>query len=165
MRINYKHMYNFDLMCLYGNSESIRAGLYRDHGLSFRLDPQLNKILTRDSSGRLGLQPGISKLIPTVHALVYAVDATRSDGGDLEVMRQELSVLLESQEKFNTPTPLLVTSHVTGVSVLSLVSPCRFSPATLWTGPRCGGWRTWSAAWALAGWTDPGPCTRSAVTT
>ena len=113
MRINYKHMYNFDLMCLYGNSETIRASLYRDHGISFRLDPLLNKILTRDSSGSLGLQPGISKLIPTVHGLVYAIDATRSEAGDLEVMRQELSVMVESQEKFNTPTPVLVRSHVT----------------------------------------------------
>ena len=109
VRINYKHMYNFDLMCLYGNSESIRAGLFRDNGISFRLDPQLNRIMTRDSSGRLGLQPGISKLIPTIHALVYAIDATRDSGEeDLEVMRQELGVMLESQERFNTPTPVLV---------------------------------------------------------
>ena len=68
VRINYKHMYNFDLMCLYSNSETIRNRVLSDRGYSARLDPGLNKILSLDLSGKLVLQPGIDKLIPTVHA-------------------------------------------------------------------------------------------------
>jgi len=116
VRINYKHMYNFDLMCLYSNSATIRNSVISEKGYFARLDPQLNKILTHDLSGKPVLQSGISKLIPTVHALVFAIDATSKndvDEDNLDVMRQELGVLLESQEKFNTPTPVLILSCYT----------------------------------------------------
>ena len=111
VRINYKHMYNFDLMCLYSNSETIRDTVIQERGYSARLDPGLNKIVTRDIGGKLVLQPGIGKLIPTIHALVYAIDISNksdTEEDDLGIMRQELGVLLDSQEKFATPTPVLV---------------------------------------------------------
>ena len=111
VRINYQHMYNFDLMCLYSNFESVRENVFRERGYSARLDPFLNKILTKEVGGKLVIQPSIGKLIPTIHALVFAIDITNRsdlDEDDLSVMRQELGVILESQEKFNTPTPVLV---------------------------------------------------------
>ena len=57
------------------------------------------------------IQPGISKLIPTVHALVFAIDITKkseSEEDDLGMMREELGVILDSQDTFNTPTPVLI---------------------------------------------------------
>ena len=93
-------MYNFDLMCLYSNSATIRNSVISEKGYFARLDPQLNKILTHDLSGKPVLQSGISKLMPTVHALVFAIDVTSKndvDEDNLDVMRQELGVLLESQ--------------------------------------------------------------------
>ena len=111
VRINYKHMYNFDLMCLYSNGERNREEIFNERGYSARLDPECNRILHQEVSGKIVIQPGISKLIPTVHALVFAIDITKkSDDGedDLGVMREELGILLESQERFNTPTPVLI---------------------------------------------------------
>lgn len=111
VRINYQHMYNFDLMCLYSNFEAAREEVLRERGYSARLDPALNKILSREVGGKLVIQPAIGKLIPTIHGLVFAIDITTKselDEDDLNVMRQELGVIMESQEKFNTPTPILV---------------------------------------------------------
>ena len=116
VRINYKHMYNFDLMCLYTNSARLREDNVPLRGYEARLDPNWNKIIALDSlnNGKLVLQPGISKLIPTIHALVYALDCTvkeaSSHESDLDICRRELGIVLESQEKFNTPTPVLVLS-------------------------------------------------------
>merc|ERR1719334_1406715 len=73
VRINYKHMYNFDLMCLYSNSESIRESVYRDRR-GARLEPEINRMLVKDTDGKLVVQPSIVKLLPTIHALVFAVD-------------------------------------------------------------------------------------------
>ena len=75
VRINYKHMYNFDLMCLYSNSEAIRETIYKNKSLA-RLDPNINKMLVRDTDGKIAIQPSIVKLLPTIHALVFAVDVS-----------------------------------------------------------------------------------------
>eukprot|EP00092_Neocalanus_flemingeri_P003698 GFUD01003974.1.p1 GENE.GFUD01003974.1~~GFUD01003974.1.p1 ORF type:complete len:410 (+),score=127.13 GFUD01003974.1:104-1231(+) len=111
VRINYKHMYNFDLMCLYSNSESIRESVYL-HRSTGRLDPELNRMLVKDSSGKLVIQPYIVKLLPTLHALVFAVDTAVDSrekvAEEVEGMRKELEVMLESQSKFHLSTPLLV---------------------------------------------------------
>jgi len=143
VRINYKHMYNFDLMCLYSNSATIRNSVISEKGYFARLDPQLNKILTHDLSGKPVLQSGISKLIPTVHALVFAIDATSKndvDEDNLDVMRQELGVLLESQEKFNTPTPVLILSCYT------LSRNIHWTPSKIVTGLRLN---SLSRPWAV----------------
>ena len=99
VRINYKHMYNFDLMCLYSNSESIRESIYRNRS-SARLEPEINRMLVKDSSnGKLAIQPSIVKLLPTIHALVFAVDTSISSRErvveEVEVMRKELGLMLE----------------------------------------------------------------------
>jgi len=112
VRINYKHMYNFDLMCLYSNSESIRESVYMNRS-SARLEPDINRMLVKDSSnGKLAIQPSIVKLLPTIHALVFAVDTSVSSrdlvGEEVEVMRKELSLMQESMSKFHQSTPLLV---------------------------------------------------------
>ena len=51
VRINYKHMYNFDLMCLYSNSERMREDIFNDRGYSARLDPAFNRILHQELGG------------------------------------------------------------------------------------------------------------------
>ena len=134
VRINYKHMYNFDLMCLYSNSETVRNRVLSERGYSARLDPGLNKILSLDLGGKLVLQPGIDKLIPTVHAVVFAVDVTNNNVEDpddsLEFMRQELGVILDSQDKFNTPTPVLILACQT------LTRTRHWSPAHIVSGFR-----------------------------
>eukprot|EP00092_Neocalanus_flemingeri_P015143 GFUD01016360.1.p1 GENE.GFUD01016360.1~~GFUD01016360.1.p1 ORF type:complete len:399 (+),score=135.04 GFUD01016360.1:105-1199(+) len=111
VRINYKHMYNFDLMCLYSNSESIRESVYLHKSMG-RLDPELNRMLVKDSRGKLAIQPSIVKLLPTIHALVFAVDTAVDSrekvAEEVEVMRKELEVMLESQSTFHLSTPLLV---------------------------------------------------------
>ena len=99
VRINYKHMYNFDLMCLYSNSESIRESIYCNRS-SARLEPEINRMLVKDSSnGKLAIQPSIVKLLPTIHALVFAVDTSISSRErvveEVEVMRKELGLMLE----------------------------------------------------------------------
>jgi len=111
VRINYKHMYNFDLMCLYTNSESIRESVYLNRS-SNRLKPELNRMLAVDPSGKLSIQPSIVKLLPTIHALVFAVDTAlnckEKVQEEVELMRKELMVMLESQDQFNLCTPLLI---------------------------------------------------------
>eukprot|EP00092_Neocalanus_flemingeri_P010169 GFUD01010959.1.p1 GENE.GFUD01010959.1~~GFUD01010959.1.p1 ORF type:complete len:400 (+),score=126.28 GFUD01010959.1:108-1202(+) len=111
VKINYNHMYNFDLMCLYSNSESIRETVYHNRN-GARLDPNLNRMLVKDSTGKLAIQPSIVKLLPTLHALVFAidtaVDSREKVAEEVEGMRKELGVMLESQSKFNLCIPLLV---------------------------------------------------------
>ena len=70
-------------------------------------------MLVKDSSnGKLAIQPSIVKLLPTIHALVFAVDTSVSSRErvveEVEVMRKELGVMLESMSKFHQSTPLLV---------------------------------------------------------
>jgi len=119
VRINYKHMYNFDLMCLYSNSESIRESLYRNDS-SARLNPEFNRMLLKDSSGKLVVQPSIVKLLPTIHALVFAVDtflrSTVVVDEYIEIMRQELFLMIESMAQFhrNSPPPLLILACRSG---------------------------------------------------
>jgi len=111
VRINYKHMYNFDLMCLYTNSESIRESIYKNRSEA-RLEPDLNRMLVMDNTGKLAIQPSIVKLLPTIHALVFAVDTAVESrekvAGEVAVMKKELEVMLESMAKFHKSTPLLV---------------------------------------------------------
>jgi len=111
VRINYKHMYNFDLMCLYTNSESISESIYKNRS-SARLDPDLNRMLVKDNTGNLAIQPSIVKLLPTIHALVFAVDTAvecmENVVVEVGVMKKEFEVMLESMAKFHKSTPLLV---------------------------------------------------------
>ena len=101
VRINYKHMYNFDLMCLYTNSEIIRERLYLGNRAG-RLDPDLNRMIvqTGSSSGNgLQLQPSILKLLPTLHCLLFAVDTAMGVGEEVDqvmtVIRRELEVVTQ----------------------------------------------------------------------
>ena len=99
VRINYKHMYNFDLMCLYTNSEIIRERLYLGNRAG-RLDPDLNRMIVKTGNG-LQLQPSILKLLPTLHCLLFAVDTAMGVGEKLEevmaVVRRELEVVTQVQ--------------------------------------------------------------------
>jgi len=111
VRINYKHMYNFDLMCLYSNSEAIRETIYKNKSLA-RLDPNINKMLVKDTDGKIAIQPSIVKLLPTIHALVFAVDVSVENvlnvKSEIDAMRQELEAMLKSMSKFHKTSPLLV---------------------------------------------------------
>ena len=97
VRINYKHMYNFDLMCLYTNSEIIRERLYLGNRAG-RLDPDLNRMIVK-SGCSLQLQPSILKLLPTLHCLLFAVDTAMGEGEKLkevmDVIRRELEVVIQ----------------------------------------------------------------------
>ena len=99
VRINYKHMYNFDLMCLYTNSEIIRERLYLGNRAG-RLDPDLNRMIVK-SGNSLQLQPSILKLLPTLHCLLFAVDTGMGVGEKLDevmnVVRRELEVVIQVQ--------------------------------------------------------------------
>jgi len=113
VRINYKHMYNFDLMCLYTNSQANRERLYVDR-LQGRLSPQLNRMLVEDKEKAQGvaLQPSILKLLPTIHSLVFAVDTALEDKSVMEaaskVIRQELNIMIQSLSEFQLNLPLVV---------------------------------------------------------
>jgi len=122
VRINYKHMYNFDLMCLYSNSASVRESVvYRGQGRGARLEPGLNKMLVQEPGGGLAIQPAIQQLLPTVHGLVFAVDTTLEsegeEGGLVEAAVRELQIMLDSQAKFT----------VAGAELPLLVLACRNS--------------------------------------
>jgi len=110
VRINYKHMYNFDLMCLYTNSEIIRERLYLGNRAG-RLDPDLNRMIVK-SGCSLQLQPSILKLLPTLHCLLFAVDTAMGEGEKLEevmdVIRSELEVVIQGFRQFQLFLPLVV---------------------------------------------------------
>ena len=61
---------------------------------SARLDPDFNRLLVKESTGKLAIQPSIVKLLPTVHALVFAVNTTvecrEKVAVELGVMKKEL---------------------------------------------------------------------------
>jgi len=107
VRINYKHMYNFDLMCLYSNSEAVRNTI---RGLS-RLNPAHNRMIV-EAGGGLELQPSISQLLPTIHGLVYALDVTVGQDGDIaamaDSMKRELDIVLKGLSGFAMTVPLVV---------------------------------------------------------
>ncbi|XP_023334215.1 F-box only protein 4 [Eurytemora carolleeae] len=107
VRINYKHMYNFDLMCLYTNRQNERLS---NKGET-RLNPVSNITIIKDSSGNLTLRPEIVKLLPTLHALVFALDVTLEEEdvmNSLALMRKELDILLQGLSTFNMTLPLVV---------------------------------------------------------
>jgi len=110
VRINYKHMYNFDLMCLYTNSEIIRERLYLGNRAG-RLDPDLNRMIVK-SGNSLQLQPSILKLLPTLHCLLFAVDTGMGVGEKLDevmnVVRRELEVVIQGFQQFQLFLPLVV---------------------------------------------------------
>jgi len=107
VRINYKHMYNFDLMCLYTNSEAVRNTI---RGVS-RLNPAHNRMIVTNS-GKLELQPSISHLLPTLHGIVYALDVTLGEESNIDEMaanmRKELDIVLEGLRGFSIVLPLVV---------------------------------------------------------
>jgi len=108
VRINYKHMYNFDLMCLYTNRHRERL----DNKGEARLNPAHNITIVKDSSGNLSLRPEIIKLLPTLHALVFALDVTLEDEmnvkSSLALMRKELDILIQGLQTFHIQLPLIV---------------------------------------------------------
>jgi len=110
VRINYKHMYNFDLMCLYTNSEIIRERLYLGNRAG-RLDPDLNRMIVK-SGNSVQLQPSILKLLPTLHCLLFAVDTGMGVGEKLDevmnVVRRELEVVIQGFQQFQLFLPLVV---------------------------------------------------------
>jgi len=110
VRINYKHMYNFDLMCLYSNGESSRERLYVENRAG-RLDPALNRMLV-DSPTGLALQPNILKLLPTLACLVFAIDTAVDTTENVEevtaAFKLELNLMLQSLSQFQLSLPLVV---------------------------------------------------------
>lgn len=114
VRINYKQMYNFDLMCLYTNRQTDRLA---NKGEA-RLNPDLNITIVRDDNGELSLRPEIVKLLPTLHGLMFALDISLEEEGTscptLPIMRQELDILLKGLKTFNMKLPLVVLACVGG---------------------------------------------------
>jgi len=107
VRINYKHMYNFDLMCLYTNRHKERLS---NKGET-RLNPASNITIVRESNGEISLRPEIIKLLPTLHALVFAIDVTLEDEAvmdSLTLMRRELDLVLKGLQTFQRTPPMVV---------------------------------------------------------
>ena len=115
VRIDFQKMYTFDLMCLYTNSSRVRS----NHKGSERLmaGETHNRLLKTDYDGlddehKMGkegdkqwLHENVLKLLPTLDALIFAVDATEYD---LNLVRNELNVMRRGMKVGKLNTPLLV---------------------------------------------------------
>jgi hypothetical protein len=80
VRIDFKKSYTFELICLYTNSERVREC---QQGLN-RLLASNNLLLVSDVTPETDLpeeflHQNVHKLLPTLDALLFAVDATQDD--------------------------------------------------------------------------------------
>jgi len=119
VRINYKHMYNFDLMCLYTNRH--RERLANIGGA--RLNPQSNITILHDSKGNVALRPEIIKLLPTLQGLVFAIDIAQKEEDemiDLGLLRDELDLVLKGLSTFSMQMPLVVMACSTDQATPSI---------------------------------------------
>ena len=94
VRIDFQKMYTFDLMCLYTNSSRVRS----NHKGSERLmaGETHNRLLKTDYDGldddhkmdkegdKQWLHENVLKLLPTLDALIFAVDATEYDASKID---------------------------------------------------------------------------------
>lgn len=115
VRINFRKLQTFDLMCLYTNSA--RAREERDP--AERLARGTNKLLSSDQNDdEPKLHESVVRLLPTVHALLFAVDsASLSEAGEedreavLKQCERELRLMASGVgAKMRRHTPVLVLS-------------------------------------------------------
>jgi len=111
VRVRYKHMYSFDLMCLYSNSARVREVNKME-----RLDPSLNRMLVEDSMGQVTMQPSVVQLLSTIHGLVFVADSTVENKEkerfteEMDLIQKELMLMLESLSGSHKSIPLIVLS-------------------------------------------------------
>jgi len=125
VRIDFQKMYTFDLMCLYTNSSRVRS----HHKGSERLiaGETHNRLLSSDydeieekrheESEKQWLHENVLKLLPTLNALIFAVDATESD---LKLVKSELNVMKRGMKVGKPDTPLLVLCCYSALSEQNL---------------------------------------------
>ena len=126
MRIDFQKMYTFDLMCLYTNSSRVRS----HHKGSERLiaGETHNRLLSSDyneiegkksneESEKQWLHENVLKLLPTLNALIFAVDATETD---LKLVKSELNVMKRGMKVGKSDTPLLVLCCYSALSEQNL---------------------------------------------
>ena len=105
VRINYKQMYSFDLMCLYSNFVKIRETTFYMENRAARLDPALNKLLVMNNSNQLSMQPAVAQLLSGIHGIVFVVDSAVNSRErvveEVGIMQQELMVMLEVEILFS----------------------------------------------------------------
>ena len=105
VRINYKQMYSFDLMCLYSNFVKIRETTFYMENRAARLDPALNKLLVMNNSNQLSMEPAVAQLLSGIHAIVFVVDSEVNSRErvveEVAIMQQELMVMLEVEILFS----------------------------------------------------------------
>ena len=93
VRVRYKQVDSFDLMCLYSNSARVREVNKME-----RLDPSLNRMLVNDSMGRVAMQPSVVELLTTINGLVFVVDSTVENEEDameeMDMIKKELMIML-----------------------------------------------------------------------
>lgn len=119
VRIDFRQMYILDLMCLYTNSESIRESR---RGVT-RLMAAHNKLLASDVTPEKKeqeefLHPSVLSLLPTLHALFYALDASVfvpempeiEREKELAYLKSELGLMMEGLRDCERHLPILVLS-------------------------------------------------------
>lgn len=102
VRIDFRQMYTFDLMCLYSNSERVREN---ERGLT-RLLAAHNRLLAKDVDvcspvdidSDQWLHDNVLKLLPTLDALVYAVDSGELNADVDQLCKSELHIMLRGVE-------------------------------------------------------------------
>ena len=116
MRIDFQKMYTFDLMCLYTNSARVRTnhkGLERlmageTHNRLLRTDYDEVEGGSMEHEGdKQWLHENVLKLLPTLNALIFAVDATESN---LKLVKSELNVMRRGMKVGRPDMPFLVLS-------------------------------------------------------
>ncbi len=118
VRIDFRKLQTFDLICLYSNSARIRETLQGGD----RLRAENNKLLSASANegeeeDGFQLHDSVLKLLPTAQALIYAVDATElSDAAlaadareeQLRCCRLELRLMVRGLGARDRHTPVLV---------------------------------------------------------
>jgi hypothetical protein len=107
-------MYTFDLLCLYTNSSRIRSNhkgperliAGEAHNRLLRSDyDEFEEEHKKEKGEKQWLHENVLKLLPTLNALVFAVDASESD---LNLVKSELNVMRRGMKVGKPDTPLLV---------------------------------------------------------
>ena len=134
VRIDFRAMYTLDLMCLYTNSERIRESR---RGLE-RLQAQHNRLLTADlpldeskEDRYQCLHPSVLKLLPTLDALFFALDASvfsvnmtvEDKERELAYLKGELGIMIDGLRKCQSHLPILVLSCYLGSENEGTVEP------------------------------------------
>lgn len=119
VKISFRQAHAFNLMCLYTNSGRVREN---QKGVD-RLLAANNKLLVKDvaveeENEKPTLHDSVLKLLPTLDALVYAIDATELNllpteekrAEQLKFLKSELFLMIDGLDEQDRHTPILVLS-------------------------------------------------------